>query len=92
MKTAEEIGRQILATLRKQAIRNRQAADAMREQIRAVLARHGEPAQLSAYEVRSQLRIVPLPSLRTIQDHLKIIRAALSVSRIALLQDDAHGS
>lgn len=73
-KTAEEIGLAILATLKARATHNREAGKVVREAIRQVLARPGSES-LSARQVRALLRVDPLPSLRTVQWHLKAIRA-----------------
>ncbi len=88
MSTAEEIGERVLATLRAQANVNRQSAAALRSQVLAVLAQH---PGATASAVRARLDVDPLPSLRTVQEHLRAIRAASSVSRGGLMQDDTHG-
>ena len=75
MKTAEAIGIQALATLRDQAASNRQAADALRSQIRVALGRCTDPSRATARDVRKRLGVVPPPSLRTVQQHLKKLRA-----------------
>jgi hypothetical protein len=89
---AEAIGARVLATLRLQADRNRQAAEVMREKIRRVLAEQAEPRALSARNVRAQLPVAIRPSLRTVQEHLKNIRAGSSVSRDELMQSETNGS
>ncbi len=53
---------------------HREAGKVVREAIRQVLARPGSES-LSARQVRALLRVDPLPSLRTVQWHLKAIRA-----------------
>ncbi len=92
MRTAEQIGAAVLATLNAQAMRNRQQAQALREQLRRALEQCAEPDKIRARDLRAMLTVTPLPSLRTVQENLKIIRAESSVSRDELGQDDSHGN
>jgi hypothetical protein len=75
MKTAEEIGAATLARLKAQALVNREAGEALREEIRGVLERQPEPHRLSARKIRALLRLDPQPSLRSVQRRLKEICA-----------------
>jgi hypothetical protein len=82
MRTAEDIGIKILATLGAQAERKRQAGIALREAIEAVISAHTGPKRLTAKQVSKLLVRSPVPSLRSIQEHMKLIRASSSVPRL----------
>jgi hypothetical protein len=81
MSRAEQIGAKVLATLAAQAARRRQAGIALRGAIQAVMATHSGPERLTAKRIRNLLDREPLPSIRTIQDHMREINAASSVPR-----------
>jgi hypothetical protein len=81
MKTAEEIGRTILAVLAAQAARNKNAAISLRAEICDVLIKHQLSKRLSARKVLTLLTRDPAPKLRTVHKHLKILRAQSSVMR-----------
>jgi hypothetical protein len=79
MKTAEEIGSRILVTLTAQTERNKQVGILKRARISQVLAANAGSENWSAARIctllgRSQ-------KLRTVQKHLKILRAQSSVLR-----------
>jgi hypothetical protein len=77
MKTANEIGEQILMRLAAQAAANRMAASELRDEIRAVMLAHQGTERLTAKRVLAKLTRGPLPSIRTIQEHMQIIRSRL---------------
>ena len=81
MSTAEEIGTRVLATLAAQAERKRQAGAALRAEINAVLISIATPERLTAKQILKLLRRSPPPSLRSIQEHVRSIRASSSVPR-----------
>jgi hypothetical protein len=75
VKTPDQIGHETLTRLARQAERNRADGKALRAEIRAAMAAYSEPGRLTAKGVRNRLSRVPLPSIRTIQAHVRIIRA-----------------
>ena len=81
MKTPTEIGTATLTRLTPQAARNKAAGSALRAEIRAAMVSATEPEMVTAKGIRNRLSRVPLPSLRTIQGHMKAIRAESSASR-----------
>jgi len=80
MKTAAEIGAEVLERLARQAAANRAAGEVLRTEVQTVLKQH--PAvQLTAKRVIALLARSPPPSIRRVQEILKQLRAESSASR-----------
>lgn len=82
MKTAEEIGTGILAILRAQAARNREAGIAVREEIRAAMASHPAADRITARRIQELLSPATHISRRRIQEYMRSLRAESSASRL----------
>lgn len=70
-----------LGRLAQQAARNRSLSQALRQEIRAVMARSAGLERLTGALVLTRLARRPLPSLRSVQEHMKEINAESSASR-----------
>lgn len=85
MKTPEEIGMAILARLARQAETNRQAGAATRERIYAIANEHQGKTRLSAKIIQARylkrFPDLPIPSTRSIYDHMRAKNAQSSASR-----------
>lgn len=92
MKTVEQIGAETLARLAAQTARNRESGAALRAQIRTAMATYTGSERLTARRMRVQLLRTPAPSIRTIQQHMRAIRAESSASRLLLIHPDTHGN
>ena len=80
VKTPEQIGAEILDRLARQAESNNSASSALRGEIRDAMSVIPAPERLTAKGIRNHLSRVPLPSIRTIQEHMRAIRES-SASR-----------
>lgn len=79
MSIEAQIGARILATLRAQAERNRQAGAVRVAQVRTIVQAH--PGALTARRVRELLPNDQAVSVRRLQEILRILRAESSASR-----------
>jgi hypothetical protein len=73
MKTDEQIGRSILERLAIQAAANRASGDPMRAEIQSAMEAYTGLKPLTAKRVLGMLRRSPLPSVRTIQEHIRLV-------------------
>jgi hypothetical protein len=89
-KTAEQIGAGVLAVLKAQAVRNREAGIAVRERIRAVIAAYPASERITARCVQMLLAPETRVSIRRIQEYMQLLRAESSASRFRLRQHDSH--
>lgn len=81
MKSPAEIGAATLARLAAQAAANKEAAAVLREEIRVVMVTHVGPDRLTAKRVIGKLSRRPLPSIRSVHQHMQAINAESSASR-----------
>jgi hypothetical protein len=76
-----EFGTRTYARLNEQAALNHAKGEARRAMIERIMAEHTGPERLTAKLIQQKLGGDPPPSIRTIQDHMKIINARSSASR-----------
>lgn len=92
LKTAEEIGARMIATLKANREKQREAAEPVRVKIRAAMASN---PKLKAREVRALLPCNPRTgkpySLRRVQEIIQEIRAEALASREIVRNDIEHG-
>lgn len=83
MTVADEaaVGRAVLANLEAQRARQREAVEALRDEIRYLAQSDAGPDRGRARRIRDRLPWRIRPSLRAVQRHLAAIRGALSECR-----------
>ena len=87
--SAAELGARILASLRRQAATNRNAGALLRAEIRTAMELYTGTKPMTAKRVLALMTRRPLPTVRSVQRHMMIIRGTSSVCRSRVAQREA---